>query len=160
MPSAKIKPTVAIARVCHEANRAYQIITDDPNPSEHWERTPVSVMMSAITGVEHALQGATPEELHESWCDTKAEQGWTYGAEKNPVLLTHPCLVAYGDLPEEQRVKDRLFQAIVHALAPDAIGRTACRFVGVGPTDDYCLEHQQFCDRPAQAQDVRRNLPA
>jgi hypothetical protein len=33
---------------------------------------------------------------------------------------THPCLVSFADLPEEQRRKDALLVAIVQALAPHA----------------------------------------
>jgi hypothetical protein len=31
---------------------------------------------------------------------------------------THPCLVPFADLPEDQQRKDALFIAIVQALAP------------------------------------------
>jgi hypothetical protein len=42
---------------------------------------------------------------------------WKYGAIKRPEVLEHPCLVAWKDLPEEQRTKDELFLAIVRVLA-------------------------------------------
>ena len=34
--------------------------------------------------------------------------GWTYGFQKSELARTHPCLVAYEDLPPEQRAKDFL----------------------------------------------------
>jgi hypothetical protein len=43
-------------------------------------------------------------------------EGWVYGETKDPVAKTHPCLVAYNDLPIEQQVKDHLFRAVVKAL--------------------------------------------
>ena len=49
--------------------------------------------------------------------ETTVADGWVYGAEKNAELKTHPCLVPYGDLPVEQRVKDELFTAIVKAVS-------------------------------------------
>jgi hypothetical protein len=37
---------------------------------------------------------------------------------KDETAKTHPDLVPFDDLPEHERQKDRLFMAIVHALAP------------------------------------------
>lgn len=60
-----------IARVAHEANRAVQYVTDDPAPSPAWDEAPRWQRDSAIDGVCRALNGETPEELHESWCEFK-----------------------------------------------------------------------------------------
>jgi hypothetical protein len=106
----------SIARVCHDANRAWQIATGDPAPSPPWDDAPQWQRDSAVDGVRQALAGASPEELHEAWCDFKRADGWTHGAAKDAGAKTHPCLVAYADLPEEQRRKDALFGAIVSAL--------------------------------------------
>lgn len=46
----------------------------------------------------------------------KIEDGWVYGDEKDTEKKTHPCLVPYEELPEFQKKKDALFQAIVDAL--------------------------------------------
>lgn len=105
-----------IARVCHEANRALQIISNDPAPSPDWDNAPDWQRESAVEGVEAALRGEGPEELHESWCVSKIRDGWTFGDVKDAELKTHPCLVDYDALPEEQKVKDRLFAAIVEVL--------------------------------------------
>ena len=109
--------TTAIARVCHEANRALQLLQADPAPSPAWDDAPEWQRESAAEGVEKAIDGATPEELHQSWVDFKVEDGWTFGATKDAGARTHPCLVPYAELPEEQRIKDRLFSAIVTALS-------------------------------------------
>lgn len=105
-----------IARVCHEANRAWCEANGDTSqvPYDHaegWQRD------SAIEGVQAALEGATPEQLHESWCAAKVRDGWVYGEVKDAVAKTHPCLVRYDLLPEDQRLKDHLFGAIVGALS-------------------------------------------
>jgi len=54
--------------------------------------------------------------LHESWCDFKRADGWVFGEVKDAGAKTHPCLVPYAELPEEQKIKDHLFSAIVTAL--------------------------------------------
>lgn len=103
-----------IARVCHEANRAYcETIGDFSqkpwDQAEEWQRE------SAIKGVEYALQhpGATPSAQHEAWLKDKEQQGWKYGPVKNPETKEHPCFLPYEELEPEQRIKDHLFRAIV-----------------------------------------------
>lgn len=110
-----------IAVVCHEANRVLQNLNGEKEASRRWDLCDPELQESAVKGVEAALAGATPEELHESWVVTKLQQGWTYGPQKNALEKTHPQMVAYEDLPAEQRIKDHLFQAIVQALCREAI---------------------------------------
>lgn len=106
-----------IARVCHEANRVVQIETMDPSTSPPWGDAPSWQRDSAIEGVQKAVDGATHEELHESWCEFKRSDGWVFGTVKDADAKTHPCLVPYGELPDEQKAKDALFSAIVTALS-------------------------------------------
>ncbi|MFJ8923854.1 RyR domain-containing protein [Streptomyces sp. NPDC102415] len=109
---------IDIARVCHDANRAWQIATGDPNVSPLWDDAPEWQRASAIDGVRHAQNGATAEQLHQAWCDYKAADGWAHGSVKDETAKTHPCLVPYSELPPEQLRKDDLFAAIVAALTP------------------------------------------
>jgi len=45
--------------------------------------------------------------VHEAWARLRVEQGWTLGDERNDSRKTHPSLVPYRDLPEEERELDR-----------------------------------------------------
>lgn len=45
--------------------------------------------------------------VHEVWAQTRIQQGWTYGQERNDALKQHPCLVPYDELPESEREYDR-----------------------------------------------------
>jgi hypothetical protein len=112
-----------IARVCHDANRALALASgEDPAtvwPS--WDDAPASIQESAIVGVQHALEGATPEQLHESWLETKRRDGWTFGEVRDNDAKRHPCLVPYHELPEQQKTKDDLFVAIVNTLELDRL---------------------------------------
>ena len=47
------------------------------------------------------------KNVHEVWAETRIKQGWTYGEKRNDNLKTHPCLVQYIDLPEEEKEFDR-----------------------------------------------------
>jgi hypothetical protein len=107
--------TILIASVCHEANRAYCLTQGDTSQLP-WTDAPEWQRKSAILGVEKAIEGATPRELHESWMAQKVADGWVLGAVKDADAKTHPCMVPYHDLPFEQQRKDALFQAVVSAL--------------------------------------------
>lgn len=109
------------AEICHEANKAYCNAINDYSQA-HWNDAPQWQRDSAVAGVKHKLANpqSTPEDQHVAWCNHKVADGWKYGPVKDADKKEHPCLVPYGDLPVEQRVKDELFTAIVKALS-DAI---------------------------------------
>lgn len=105
-----------IASICHEANRRLQRTLGEV-PNRSWESIGTELQASAKAGVIAAQNGATPEQLHESWIAERTTNGWVYGDVKDFDKKTHPCLVPYADLPEDQRAKDALFSAIVKALS-------------------------------------------
>lgn len=47
------------------------------------------------------------KNVHEVWAETRIKQGWTHGPERNDELKTHPCLISYEELPEEEKEYDR-----------------------------------------------------
>ena len=107
-----------IAKICHEANKAYCEGVMNDNSQRDWDRASSAQRISARKGVQLALTDptVTPRKMHESWADEKRKTGWVYGEEKDETAKTHPCLVDYDQLPLEQRVKDSLFLGIVNAL--------------------------------------------
>jgi len=106
-----------IARVCHDTIRAIQVITGDPLPAPPWESAGQEMRESTIASVQAVLGGASAEELHAHWCRRKAARGWRRGEFKSEEAKTHPGLVPFADLPESERVKDRVFGAIVAAMS-------------------------------------------
>lgn len=110
-----MNPVLIAAVAAHMANRAYCIgIGDMSQPT--WDDAPEWQRKSAIEGVHKALNGATPEQLHESWSQSKLNDGWRYGERKDPELKTHPCLVPYSELPQAQRLKDSIYSETVKAI--------------------------------------------
>lgn len=109
-----------IARVCHEANRAYCIALGD-NSLPRWEDAPQWQQDSASMGVQRILQNPilTPEQCHQNWMEFKAGEGWTYGETKDVEKKQHPCMVPFAELPPEFKAKDELFRSIVLALGVD-----------------------------------------
>lgn len=59
---------------------------------------------------------AGPEAAHNSWVREKLEDGWSYGDTRDAEKKTHPCLVPFANLPEEQQAKDIIFVATVRAV--------------------------------------------
>lgn len=47
------------------------------------------------------------KNVHEVWAETRINQGWKFGEQRNDELKTHPCLVPYEELPEEEKEYDR-----------------------------------------------------
>ena len=47
------------------------------------------------------------KNVHEVWAETRINQGWSYGEQRNDELKTHPCLVPYEELPEDEKEYDR-----------------------------------------------------
>lgn len=47
------------------------------------------------------------KNVHEVWAQTRMEQGWIYGEQRDDAKKQHPCLVAYEELPEEEKEYDR-----------------------------------------------------
>lgn len=110
-----------VARICHEANRAYcQSIGDNSQPT--WEHAPQWQRDSAINGVKfhvaHLAAGTkpAPSASHEAWLAEKRADGWKFGPVKDAAKKEHPCFIPYEGLPIEQRLKDYLFAAINEAF--------------------------------------------
>ena len=45
--------------------------------------------------------------VHEVWAQSRLDQGWTLGDKRYDALNTHPCLVPYEELPEQEKDYDR-----------------------------------------------------
>jgi len=108
---------IAIAKICHEANRAYcNDIGDDPQVP--WDEASDAIQQSAVDGVKGILDGDinSPADSHDSWMNNKIAGGWKYGPAKDPENKEHPCIKAYRELPPEQIAKDHIFFNIVRAV--------------------------------------------
>ena len=47
------------------------------------------------------------KNTHEVWSQGRIDDGWKYGKERDDKLKTHPCLIEYEELSEEEKDYDR-----------------------------------------------------
>lgn len=47
------------------------------------------------------------EAEHVGWMAQRAKNGWRYGTPRDDARKLHPLMVRYGDLPKEEKDKDR-----------------------------------------------------
>lgn len=74
-----------IARVCHEANRAYCTSIGDTS-QKPWDEAEAWQRNSALAGVQFALShpDASVSAQHEAWLLDKQRDGWKFGPVKDP----------------------------------------------------------------------------
>ena len=117
---AKISDATAtkIAIVMHESVRAWQR-ANSQQPAPAWGRAPKWMKDSSIEAVKWRLVNpdASVSAQHDRWMEEKKRDGWKFGRVKSVAKKTHPMLVPYGKLPEGERRKDALVNAVVDALA-------------------------------------------
>jgi hypothetical protein len=72
--------------------------------------------IAPLTDWDAASYAFSPDQVermarmeHERWCQELRESGWTFAAgPKSPAKKTHPALLPWEKLPEEEREKNRL----------------------------------------------------
>ena len=94
--------------------------TCNPVPSPPWDEAPDYQVREATAGVREVIRNPdlTAERSHELWVARMRADGWAYGEVKDPEQKTHPALLPFAQLPAEKQLQDRLFIAIIRALAP------------------------------------------
>lgn len=118
MPKLNDDAVAKIAQVMHEAMRAWQKANGQA-PAPAWSRAPKWMKASSIDAVRWRLSNpsAGASAQHDRWSEQKKADGWKFGKTKDGVKKTHPMLVPYGKLPEVERRKDALVNAVIDALA-------------------------------------------
>ena len=112
-------PIEDIARVVHEANRAYNVTVDDPAPDGPWDTLPGWHQESICHRVKLMIDGYGPAVIHQAWVDEMLARGWQPGDVKDPAASppVHTCLRPWSELPDWQQRKDVLAKAIAVTLS-------------------------------------------
>ena len=106
-----------IAKVCHQANKAFcEGIGDDSKVP--WNVLPKEEQDGVVSGVQFRLDNPneSAKAQHKHWYKALEAEGWTYGDQKNKKAKKHPCMVSYADLSARHLAKDFMFMSIVDHL--------------------------------------------
>lgn len=108
---------LAAAKAAHECNRAFCVAIGD-NSQVTWEWAEQWQRDASLTLVKDIANGVpkTPRERHDQWCQDKYTNNWKFGPVKDSNAKTHPCLVAYENLPVFQQKKDEVVECVVNAV--------------------------------------------
>ena len=76
---------------------------------KNMEYTPQPIDTSDIQLSENLQQlvEQMAKNVHDNWAKTRIQQGWMYGLQRDDEKKTHPCLVPYEELPEDEKEYDR-----------------------------------------------------
>jgi hypothetical protein len=102
-------------------------------PAVTYRPVPVDTAGVSLSEDLNALTERLAEHAHDLWAERRVSEGWTYGPTRNDTAKTHPCLVPYADLPEQEKEYDRsaamgTLKAIValgYRIVPAATRRTS-----------------------------------
>lgn len=74
---------------------------------EQYIPNPINTSEVQLPEELNSLLEAMAKNVHDIWAKERFAQGWTYGEKRDDAQKHHPCLVAYEDLPEAEKVYDR-----------------------------------------------------
>ena len=105
-----------IAQFSNAINRTYSQILGREDLAGQWvTQLQRQNIIECVDAVRRGLITASGE-AHERWLWKHIEDGWVYGPVKDAVLKQHPCLLPFGQLPEEEQFRDWLFLTTVKGL--------------------------------------------
>lgn len=87
-------------------------------PAPPWSRAPkwMKEASAASATWRIANPNAPASAQHDQWMAQKKADGWKHGKTKDGKKKTHPLMVPYAQLPDVERRKDALVNAVVDAL--------------------------------------------
>lgn len=73
----------------------------------NYKPQPIDTKDVQLSDELNALVEIVAKNVHEVWAQSRIEQGWIFGVERNDVQKKHPCLLPYENLTEEEKDYDR-----------------------------------------------------
>ena len=97
------------------------------------EDTPTPIDTDAVELEEYLLEltERLAKHAHDLWAMQRLRDGWKWGPVRCDSDRTHPCLVAYEELPEEEKIYDR--SAALGTLK--AVIASGFQIIPTSPTD-------------------------
>ncbi len=107
-----------IARVCHEASRAWRLSHEPDVLVLPWDDTPEEVCEVVRFWVRRVLESdmVTGSELHEEFYQAWGAACWSWGPEHDPAKKLNPVFDEWEHLEGWLQANFNLFVAIVRSL--------------------------------------------
>ncbi len=74
---------------------------------ETYKPQPIDTSDVELSDELRELAELMAKNVHDVWAQARIQQGWTYGEERNDREKTHPDLIPYEELTEEEKEYDR-----------------------------------------------------
>jgi len=74
---------------------------------ENYTPKPIDTSSVALPPEIDELTEKLAENAHDHWAQNRYNDGWASGEQRDDVKKLHPCLIAYADLPENEKKYDR-----------------------------------------------------
>jgi hypothetical protein len=91
---------------------------------------PATMKQDVVAKLIDANLELLAEAEHDGWMEQKYRDGWSHGSARDDATKTHPCLVRYAILREQDKDKDR--NAVRHY--PDIVALSGHKIVEAGCT--------------------------
>lgn len=110
-----------VAAISYECLKAYVKRIEGVNWPD-WNNASIESRHSTADGVLYIkrlldkAEMVSPADVHANWMIKKEDAGWKYGEVKDLEAKTHPCMVPFRMLPEEEKGKDYLMLGVVTYL--------------------------------------------
>ncbi len=111
-----MKKKEKIAKLIYEATRMEAEWSKRSIVPEEWENRDEKFRNQFVDIIGKYLsldKLPTPPEAHDSWMEAYFKMGWKYGKARNVEKKTHPDLLPFDELPQDERDKDAIFLAFV-----------------------------------------------
>ena len=84
-----------------------------------YEPSPIDTSGIALDMMQRELVERLAENAHDVWARQRLADGWSYGLFRDDAHKLHPMLVPYDDLPESEKIYDRILveQVLKSAIA-------------------------------------------
>jgi len=92
------------------------------------EDDPSTLPRAKVLGIIEANMELVAECEHDGWREQKYRDGWSHSPARDDKAKTHPGLVQYATLSDEDKEKDR--NAVRHY--PDIVELAGCKIVEAG----------------------------
>ena len=76
-------------------------------PPDRYRPSPIETSGLTLPSELDALLERLAENVHDHWALGRIKQNWTWGEQRSDQARTHPDLVPYSALPDEEKAFDR-----------------------------------------------------